>query len=93
MPQIVFESAQRLNITATDTSLVSSQARQLCLLGVFVSQTSSGTLKLADSLGGIILNTFSPTAGTFYPVPCEIQGQLTATVGGTLDATIFYGTV
>lgn len=81
----VIESGKRLNITATNTSIT-----QGALMGIFVSQASgSPTLKVADGIG-TIANTFTPVAGTFYRLPCQFQGGLTVTIGGTVDATVFY---
>jgi len=84
MIQEVYEGDKRLNITATNTALVSGN-----LLGVLVASSSTGTLKFAD-VDGTIVNTMSVAAGTFYRIPCRFRGGLTVTVGGTLDATIFY---
>lgn len=81
----VSESGKHLNITATN-----SQLKEGNLLGIFVSQASSTpTLKVADAKG-TIANTFTPTAGVFYRLPAVFRGVLTVTVGGTVDATIFY---
>ena len=79
----VVESGKRLNITATNASLSDG-----FLMGIFVSQTS-GTIKVEDGKG-VIANTFSPIAGTFYPLPCQYLGTLTVTISGTVDATVFY---
>lgn len=82
----VIESGNRLNITATNATL-----NNVSLMGVFVSQASATpTLKVADATG-TIANTFTPVAGTFYRLPCKTNGALTVTIGGTVDATIFYG--
>ena len=81
----VVESSYRKNITATNTALSAG-----FLVGIFVSQASSTpTLKVADA-DGTIANTFTPTAGVFYPFPCKYKGGLTVTISGTVDATIFY---
>ncbi len=79
----VVESGKRLNITATNASLSDG-----FLMGIFVSQTS-GTIKVEDGKG-VIAYTFSPIAGTFYPLPCQYFGTLTVTISGTVDATVFY---
>lgn len=88
----VYEGSQRKNMTSTDTSIVcATGGGGLALLGVFVASASNTpTLKLADS-GGTIANTFTPVSGTFYPLPCQLSGTLTVTIGGTLDCTVFYG--
>ena len=88
----VFEGDNRKRITSTDSTIKSpNSGPQLFLLGVFVSQASNTpTLTVADSLD-IIANTFTPAAGQFYILPCQINGTLTVTIGGTVDATIFYG--
>lgn len=89
----VYEGSQRLNITSTNATIIApTGAGGLFLLGVFVAQASSApTLKLADT-AGTIANTFTPLAGTFYPMPCQIKGTLTVTIANTVDCTIFYGT-
>lgn len=80
----VYEGDLRYNFTATNTALKSGN-----LLGILVASATTGTLKVADG-DGTICNTMSVTAGTFYRMPCKFKGGLTVTVGGTVDATIFY---
>ncbi len=89
----VYEGSQRKNITSTDSSIIAATgAGGLFLLGIFVAQASaSPTLKVADT-AGTIANTFTPLAGQFYPMPCQIKGTLTVTIANTVDCTIFYGT-
>ncbi len=85
--QVVTESAKFLNITGTNAQLSNG-----FLTGIFVAQASgSPTIKVADTKGNIA-NTFTPTAGVFYPMPCQFIGALTVTIGGTVDATIFHST-
>ena len=88
----VYEGSQCLNITSTNATISApTGAGGTYLLGIFVAQASATpTLKVADT-GGTIANTFTPAAGTFYPMPCGIRGTLTVTISGTVDATIFYG--
>ena len=86
MTQEVYEGDKRLNFTATNTTLKSGS-----LLGVLVASADTGTLKFADP-DGTIVNTMSVAAGTFYRIPCRFKGGLTITVGGTVDATVFYKT-
>ena len=80
----VSEAGKRLNFTATTTQL-----RDGNLTGILVASSTAGTIKVADPQGTIV-NTMSVTAGQFYPMPCDFRGGLTITVGGTLDATVFY---
>ncbi len=81
----VSESDKFLNFTAT-----TSQLKDGNLSGIFVSQASgSPTLRVVAG-NGTIANTFTPVAGVFYPMPGVYRGGLTVTVGGTVDATIYY---
>jgi hypothetical protein len=85
----VTEACQFSNITAT--GLVRTGPGQL--LGLIVASTSAGTLKLWDNTAGsgaVIVNTFTPFAATFYPIPACFSNGLFVTVGGTLDCTLFY---
>lgn len=75
---------KRLNLTATNAALGAGT-----LVGILVASSSAGTLKVADGKG-TICNTMSVAAATYYPMPCDFVGGLTVTVGGTLDATLFY---
>lgn len=92
MPSNTYEGSERLNISATDSSIKSSLSTGgLCLVGIFVASASNTpTIKVADS-NGIIANTFTPTGPAFYRLPCQIGGTLTVTIGGTVDCTVFYG--
>jgi hypothetical protein len=81
----VFEAGRYLNITATNTTL-----KDTGLMGIFVSQASSTpTIKVADG-NGTIANTFTPEAGRFYSLPTLVEGTLTITISGTVDATVFH---
>ena len=92
MNQPVYEGASRLNFTSTQTLTPTATVLQNGIIcGIFVASCSATpTLKVADTVGTIV-NTFTPIAGTFYPMPCMFSGTLTITVGGTIDATLFYG--
>lgn len=84
----VVEAGSRLNLTSTGTIGGTGQFGKL--MGVFVAQASgSMTLQISDSQGNIA-NTFSPLAGTYYPLPCYWFGTLTITITGTGDCTVFY---
>lgn len=92
MANPVVESGERKNITAT--TVIKGDANRPdgagLLMGVFVSQASATpTIKLADA-NGTIANTFTPIAGSYYPLPCRFVGDLTVTISGTVDATVFY---
>lgn len=64
------------------------------LLGIFVASASaSPTLKCWDQTSAaapILVNTFTPIAGTFYPIPGNFDNGLYVTIGGTLDCTVFW---
>lgn len=60
------------------------------LIGVTAASSTSGTMKIVDAKGNIIINTMAMTAGQFVRLPCKYIGPLVITVGGTLDATLFY---
>lgn len=65
-----------------------------CLGGVFCSSSTSGTLTLYDSATTTtttkIVDTFSLTAGTFYPLPFGFGSGIYAVVGGTASITVGY---
>ena len=75
------------NITATGA--VSTGACQL--IGVYVNNTSSGTLVLRDggASGTVMSGTITPAIG-FHRFPANVGVSLYATIGGTLDVTFFY---
>lgn len=86
MQEVMEVAPRRKNLTATATIDKASK-----ILGVLVAQASSSpTLKVADA-AGTIMNTLSPVAGQFYPMPCMVRGDITVTIGGTVDCTVFYG--
>lgn len=77
---------QGKNITATTTFTWPTGGQ---LGGIFCSSaTASPTLKVADGTTTKV-NTFTPVAGTFYPIPLDVAGNLVVTVGGTLDCCVF----
>jgi hypothetical protein len=81
----VSESQFYKNLTATTTVYTGNGG----VLGVFVASTTSGTLKFSDGANTIV-NTFSPSAATFYPIPAQFGTSLIVTVGGTIDCTVFW---
>ena len=90
MAQIVQEAATYTNLTAT----AQVYAGPGSLLGIFVaSASSSPTIKVWAALTAtapIVVNTFTPIAGTFYPIPANFQTGLFVTIGGTVDCTVFW---
>jgi hypothetical protein len=75
---------------STSQSVKASAGR---LTGIFVASSTSGTIKLWDNTaasGTVLVNTFSATAATWYPLPFAFGTGLYITVGGTIDYTVSY---
>lgn len=87
MTTIVTEAGTPKNFTSTTT--INPSGANVKLLGIFVASTSGGTIKLSDGTTTVV-NTFTPLAATFYPLPFEFATSLVITVTGTLDATASY---
>jgi hypothetical protein len=81
----VTESQNYKNITSTTTVYTGTGG----MLGIFVASTTGGTLAVSDGASAMV-GTFSPVAGTFYPLPGRFNTSLVVTVGGTLNATVFW---
>ena len=82
----VSESQKYKNITATTTVYTGTGG----LLGIFVASASSTpTIKVSDGAGTLV-NTFTPVAATFYPMPGRFNTSLVVTIGGTVDCTVFW---
>lgn len=82
----VSESQNFKNITATTTVFTGPGG----LLGVFVgSASATPTLKVVDG-STTIVNTFTPVAGSFYPIPARFSTSLVVTISGTVDCTVFW---
>ena len=80
------------NITVSTDSLKNGPA---ILKGMFVNSTSSGTIKIYDSLthgsGTVVNNTITPAAGAYYPLgDAGLSVGLSVTIGGTLDVTLYF---
>ncbi len=87
MAQPVTESQNATNLTSTTTVRTGAGS----ILGIFVSSVSgSPTLKVSDG-STTLVNTFTPVAATFYPIPARFGTSLVVTVGATLDACVFWG--
>lgn len=89
LPQIVSGGRYKLNGTT------SQQVKDVrgALVGVFVASSTSCTIKFWDNTAGsttVLVNTFSASAATWYPLPFVFNTGLYITVGGTCDYTISY---
>jgi hypothetical protein len=76
-PANVSEACTHKNISAS-TLIRTGRGR---LLGIFVASTTSGT---------VIVNTFTPQAATFYPIPAELITGCYVTLANTIDCTVFF---
>ena len=82
----VTEAQNFKNITSTTTVWTGQGA----ILGIFVaSGSSTPTIKVADNATTIV-NTFTPLAGTYYPIPARFGTSLVVTISGTVDCTVFW---
>lgn len=80
---------QYVNLTAS--ALV--RTGQGKLVGMYVNSTTSGTIKLWDNTsaaGTVINNTITPAIGFHNLGTVNFTVGLYATIGGTLDVTLFY---
>ena len=84
----VSESGTYTNITAS--ALISSFP--CALVGIFVASASATpTIKVWDQTSAavpILVNTFTPVAGTWYPMPFKCAKGLYVTISGTVDCTV-----
>lgn len=87
---IVNEVFSYKNISAS--TLIRTGAGRLA--GIFVASASATpTIKVWDQTTAatpIVVNTFTPLAGSFYPMPCALVNGLFITIGGTVDCTVFW---
>lgn len=95
--QTVIESSNPARITTTGNNVVVNGAAGL--MGIFVSQASGGpTITVYDGVTAvapstILVNTFTPIAGSFYPMPFLVSRGINVVIGGTVDATVAWGPV
>lgn len=85
----VAETASYTNITAS--ALVRTGATQL--LGIFVASASGASIKVWDNTSGastVVVNTFTPVPGSFYPIPANLVTGCYVTITGTADITVFW---
>lgn len=84
----VNESQNYTNMTGTTTVFTGNGN----LLGIFVASASgSPTIKVSDGAGTVV-NTFTPVAATWYPMPFRFNTSLIVTIGATVDCTASWGT-
>ena len=67
------------------------------LLGIFVASASATpTIKVWDAVTAvapIVVNTFTPSAGSFYPMPFTLGTGLYVTISGTVDCTVAWNPI
>lgn len=85
----VYEVGNYTNLSASGQVLAGSGV----LLSIFVASASnSPTIKVWDNTAGsgsIVINTFTPVAGTSYPIFAEVNTGCYVTISGTVDCTAF----
>lgn len=90
MAEPVFEVGNYRNLTAS--AKVKDGFGKL--MGIFVASASATpTIKVWDNTaasGDVIVNTFTPIAGTFYPIPVYFDTGLFITISGTVDCTVVF---
>ena len=86
----VSEAANYTNISAS--TLIRTGPGKL--LGIFVASASSTpTIKVWDNTSAattIIVNTFTPTEATFYPIPVRFETGCYVSISGTVDCTVIW---
>lgn len=64
------------------------------LVGIFVASASNTpTIKVWDNTSAattILVNTFTPSAAVFYPIPATFGTGLYVTISGTVDCTVIW---
>ena len=86
----VIQSGSYENLSAS----ANCASRPAALIGIFVASASSTpTLAVYDSAttttATIIVNTFTPIAGSFYPIPAQANSGIYVVISGTVDCTVF----
>lgn len=63
------------------------------LVGIFVASSTACTIKLWDNTSAattVLVNTFSASAATWYPLPFRFNTGLYLDVGGTCDLSVSF---
>jgi len=64
------------------------------LMGIFVASASATpTIKVWDQTSAaapIVVNTFIPVSGAYYPIPASCVNGIYVTISGTVDCTVFF---
>lgn len=64
------------------------------LAGIFVASASATpTIKVWNNTSAatnVLVNTFTPIGGQWYPMPFTFDTGLTVEIGGTVDCTVSY---
>jgi len=85
---LVGEAYGYTNITSTTTIYPSN----CIMLGIFVAQASSTpTISVTDGSSTVVAS-FVPIAGSFYPIPAQLNTSLRVTISGTVNCTVFWST-
>lgn len=90
MAEYVLENGTYYNMTSS-AAVCSSPAD---LIGIFcASASNTPTIKVWDALSAaapVVANTFTPSGGSFYPIPARCGTGIYVTIGGTVDCTVFF---
>lgn len=87
MPNHVQEAGQYKNLSA-DTLVATGRGT---LIGIFVASSSAATIKVWDNTSAattVLVNTFTASPGTFYPMPFKFKTGLYVDITGTIDCTV-----
>lgn len=77
------------NITSTTTLYKGNGCR---IIGFYVNSTSAGTIVFTDADGTTsrtLSGTITPAVG-YHAFPADCQRGIIATIGGTLNVTVFW---
>lgn len=91
--QTVIECGNPARLTASAQVMAGAGG----LMGIFVAQASAApTITVYDNTvgsGTLLVNTFTPSAGVFYPMPFLFAKGCFVVIAGTVDCTVAFGPV